>query len=58
MDGDAALAQRIHEHVVLLPCAFDPQDVIEQQIMAIVWGKAAKAEIGTMHDDLAQTADF
>ena len=55
---DVALAQRIDKGVMLLAGLLDPEDLVEEQILGVVRGQAAQAEVRTVDHDFAQGADF
>ena len=43
---------------MILLCLFHPEDIVEQQFLAIVRGQAAMGQAGTAHNDLMQLAGF
>jgi len=58
VDGDAAFPQRLGEGVVLLFGAFDPQHVVEQELVLVGWGEPFQLQVRPVHDHLAQDPDL
>jgi hypothetical protein len=56
--GDAAVAQRLGEPVVLRLRLGHPEHVVEQQLGGVVRGEALQLQAGAVQDDLAQAANF
>ncbi len=57
-DSDAALAQRVDEHVMFLACLLHPQHVVEEQRFAIVRGQSLKTKVRTVNHHFPELADF
>jgi hypothetical protein len=57
-DLDAAIAHRLHEHVVLGFGALYPQHIVEQQLFRIRRGQPAMLEARSVHNHPAQRADL
>jgi hypothetical protein len=53
-----ALDQRVGEGIVLLPRTLHPQDVVEEQRLAVQRGESAQFEVGPVQDDAAQRPDL
>lgn len=55
---DILIAQHLSEFVVLLTGAFNRQDVIKQQVLAVGGGQTLQTEVGAVQHDTAQLANF
>ena len=55
---DAALAHHVDERVELLPRAAHPDDVVEQQLVAVRGGQSLVGEVGAVDDHAAERADL
>ena len=55
---DAAVAQRLGEHVVLFPGLLGPHHVVEQQLADVLRGEPGQLQPGPVDDRLAQLPDF
>ncbi len=57
-DLDVAVAHHVDEGVMLDPSLLDPDDVVEQQLLAVRGGQPTEREARTVDDDLSQLTDF
>lgn len=55
---DAALAEDVGEHVVLLAGALGPQHLIEEQVVLVGRGEAEQFQVGAVQQDLPQPPDL
>ena len=56
VDLHAPLPHAGHELIVLVLSALHPDDVVEEQVVVIGGGEPLEAQLGAMHDHLAQLA--
>jgi hypothetical protein len=57
-DFDPAGAHLVHEIEMITACVLHPHHLVEQQIVAVAWGKPLVCQPGRANQHLAQFADF
>ena len=52
------IAERVGERVVFLAGPFDPEDVVEEELVAVRGCEPPELEVGAVEEDASQRADL